>query len=176
MSSKEIPFLVTEIQLVSGNPKKSKRKPKYRIAPKYRVELVRESSIKVPERNLSRPSAVFNLAKQLIPPLDREVFYIITLNQKNNVIGVNLVSMGSLSASVVHPREVFKMAILQNAASVIAFHNHPSGITDPSPEDIELTRRLVEAGKAIGIQVLDHIIIGEDVYLSLMERYPELRG
>jgi DNA repair protein RadC len=93
--------------------------------------------------------------------VDREHFVIILLNQKNRVIGINTVSIGSLTASIVHPRECFKPAILSNAASIVCGHNHPSGDCQPSREDRALTTRLVEAGKLLGISVLDHVIIGD---------------
>jgi DNA repair protein RadC len=83
------------------------------------------------------------------------------LDQKNKVIGIHTVSMGSLTASVVHPREVFKPAILSNAAAIILAHNHPSGQPQPSQEDRVLTVRLVTAGKLLGISILDHVIIGD---------------
>ena len=83
------------------------------------------------------------------------------LNRKNAVIGINTVSVGSITASVVHPREVFKPAILANAAAVICAHNHPSGDPQPSNEDRALTTRLVQAGKLLGIDGLDHVIIGD---------------
>jgi DNA repair protein RadC len=86
---------------------------------------------------------------------------VLLLNQKNRVVGVNTVSIGSLTASVVHPREVFKPAILSNAAAIILAHNHPSGQPQPSQEDRVLTVRLVAAGKLLGISVLDHVIIGD---------------
>lgn len=100
---------------------------------------------------------------------DREVFGVIWLNTKNKVIGTEIISIGSLNAAVVHPREVFKSGILHNCASFICFHNHPSGVTDPSNEDIQVTSRLVDAGKLLGIDLLDHIIISEDGYSSLKE-------
>jgi DNA repair protein RadC len=83
------------------------------------------------------------------------------LDQKNQVIGLHTVSIGSLTASIVHPRECFKPAILSNAAAIILAHNHPSGDCQPSREDRALTQRLVETGKLLGISVLDHIIIGD---------------
>ena len=86
---------------------------------------------------------------------------VLMLDQKNRVIGINTVSVGSLTASVVHPRECFKPAILSNAASIILAHNHPSGQPQPSQEDRVLTVRLVTAGKLLGISILDHVIIGD---------------
>ena len=89
------------------------------------------------------------------------------LDTRNRLIRVATVSMGSLDSSIVHPREVFKEAISASAASVIFVHNHPSGDAEPSEDDIELTRRLVEAGKLLGILVLDHVIVGDGVFVSL---------
>ena len=99
----------------------------------------------------------------------QEVFGILILNTKHKIVAVHEISRGTLNASTVHPREVFKPAVLHNAAAIICFHNHPSGEPKPSKEDIEATNRLVEAGKIMGIEVLDHIIVGDDKYTSLKE-------
>lgn len=98
-----------------------------------------------------------------------EYMYMICMNVKNKVIGVFEISHGTANASLVSPREVFQKALLANAVSIIVMHNHPSGDSTPSREDIEVTKRLVEAGKIVGIEVLDHIIIG-DKYASLKEK------
>lgn len=100
----------------------------------------------------------------------QEVFGILILNIKNKIVAVHEISRGALNSSLVHPREVFKPAILHNAAAIICFHNHPSGDPEPSGEDIETTKRLVEAGKIMGIEVLDHIIVSDDRYVSLKEK------
>ncbi len=100
----------------------------------------------------------------------QEVFGVLILNTKNKIVAVHEISRGVLNGSLVHPREVFKPAVLHNAASIICFHNHPSGDTKPSKDDIETTKRLVEAGKIMGIEILDHIIVGEEDYASLKER------
>ncbi len=93
------------------------------------------------------------------------------LNTKNNVVAVHRCHVGALNASLVHPREVFKSAILNNAASVIVAHQHPSGDITPSMEDINVTKRLVEAGKLLGIEVLDHLVVNSDnSFTSLKER------
>lgn len=99
-----------------------------------------------------------------------EHFCIFTLNTKNKIVGVHTLFKGSLNASIVHPREVYQAALLNNAASIICFHNHPSGDPTPSREDIEVTKRLVEAGKIIGIEVLDHVIVGDERFVSLKEK------
>lgn len=102
--------------------------------------------------------------------LDREHFRALSLNTKNQVLSLDNISIGSLNSSIVHPREVFKRAITNSAAAVILVHNHPSGDPAPSREDIEVTKRLVQAGKILGIAVLDHIIIGDGRYLSFKEK------
>lgn len=102
--------------------------------------------------------------------LQQEHFVSLYLDTKNKVIHKQTVFVGSLNASIVHPREVFKEGLRRSAASIICFHNHPSGDPTPSREDIEVTKRLVEAGKIIGIDVLDHIVIGDRSYVSLKEK------
>ncbi len=111
-----------------------------------------------------------DVAKMYIPMLrgaPREVFRCLLLNTANQIFREIIVSEGSLNASIVHPREVFKHAITESAASVILMHNHPSGNPEPSREDINITRQLAEAGKIIDIKVIDHIIIAGDNYTSL---------
>ena len=100
----------------------------------------------------------------------KEHFAVLLLNTKNHILGLRDVSIGSLSASVVHPREVFAMAIRYAAASMILVHNHPSGDPNPSREDLAITDRLVKAGRILDIPVLDHIILGDNRFLSLKEK------
>lgn len=102
--------------------------------------------------------------------LTQEHFVALYLNTKNQVLHKQTIFIGSLNASIVHPREVFKQAIRRSAASVICLHNHPSGDPSPSQEDIEVTKRLAECGKIIGIELLDHLIIGENKFVSLKEK------
>ncbi len=99
----------------------------------------------------------------------KEVFLTLHLDGKNRIIAMDMVSIGSLNQSIVHPREVFKTACLSNAASVILVHQHPTGDPTPSSEDISITRRLKDAGDVMGIKVLDHIIVGDGGYLSFVE-------
>jgi DNA repair protein RadC len=99
-----------------------------------------------------------------------ENFGLICLNTKNKVAGAHIVSIGSLNSAIVHPREVFKTAIVNNSSGFIMFHNHPSGDPTPSREDIELTQKMVEIGEMLGVDVLDHIIVGESSYVSLKEQ------
>ena len=100
----------------------------------------------------------------------KEMFITLHLDTKNRIICMDIVSIGSLNQSIVAPRELFKTACLSSAAAVICIHNHPTGDPSPSSEDIAITRRLKEAGEIMGIKVLDHIIIGQDEYLSFVER------
>lgn len=99
----------------------------------------------------------------------KEYFFALHLDGKNRIICIDMVSVGSLNQSIVHPREVFKSALLSSSAGIIILHNHPSGEPTPSREDIEITKRLKESGELLGIRVLDHIIIGE-TYISFVER------
>lgn len=100
----------------------------------------------------------------------KEMFVTLHLDGKNRIMAMDLVSIGSLNQSIVHPREVFKTACLSNAAALILIHQHPSGDPSPSSEDIAITRRLKEAGEILGIKVLDHVIVGEGEYVSFVER------
>ena len=127
------------------------------------------------EDTLRRPviKSAKDVARLMMPEmqsLDREHFKVLLLNTKHSVLQVHPVSVGSLNASVVHPRECFRPAIAAQAAAIILVHNHPSGDVDPSEEDISLTRRLMSAGDLIGIKVLDHVIIGGNKYVSLADR------
>ena len=111
------------------------------------------------------------IASRFIGRDDREVFFVMCLNTKNHVVAVHRCHVGSLNASIVHPREVFKSAILNNAASIIVAHQHPSGDITPSMEDINVTKRLVEAGKLLGIEVFDHLVVnGDSKFTSLTEK------
>src|SRR5215831_14195135 len=130
--------------------------------PIYRVSLVREGKLPCHEERIRSSAIASTILRTYLADVDREHFVVILLDQKNQVIGINTVSIGSLTASVVHPRECFKPAILANAATIICGHNHLSGDPQPSREDRALTQRLVEAGKLLGINVIDHIIIGDE--------------
>lgn len=114
-----------------------------------------------------------DIAALLMPDmkyLDREHFRAVLLNAKHRVLGISNISIGCLNSSLVHPREVFKDAIRRSSAAVILVHNHPSGDPSPSHQDIEITKQLVRAGEILGIQVLDHVILGDGRFVSLRER------
>ena len=117
-------------------------------------------------RRVRDAAQVYEAFREEFGQLDREMFVALLLDGKNQVLGFNVVSIGSLTAALVHPREVFKPVILANAAAVILLHNHPSGSPEPSAEDRALTERLERAGELLGIKVLDHVIIGDGAYRS----------
>ena len=134
------------------------------------IKMVKESSFLYQTRTISSPKDAYEMIKEQLEGLDREQFIIACLNTKNEPTNISVVSLGTLNKAIVHPREVFKTAILSNAASIMAFHNHPSGETTPSQQDIQLTHRLVEAGELLGIKLLDHLIIGDGTFTSLKEK------
>lgn len=137
----------------------------------YKIVLVKESSKRYPNQTVDSSTKAAQLLAEYIGMRDREVMAVLALNTSLKVGGLSTVSIGDLETSLAHPREVFKFAILANASAIILGHNHPSGNTSPSPEDLHLTRRLVEAGRVLGIEVLDHLILGlEGDYLSLKEQ------
>ncbi len=130
------------------------------------------SNVREKPESLCSSQDVVNFYKQKMKGLKKEVFKCILLDTKNKLIKMikdEDVSIGSLSASIVHPRETFKAAIRESAAAVIFIHNHPSGDTKPSQEDILLTRRLVQAGEVLGIKVLDHIIMSDENHFSFRD-------
>ncbi|MEK5149169.1 JAB domain-containing protein [Psychrobacillus sp. FSL K6-4615] len=134
------------------------------------LKMVKESSVLYDTQSIGSPKDAYAVVRKILEDADREMFLVMALDVKNRPINIQICHIGSLNASIVHPREVFKMAILSNAASIMVFHNHPSGLTNPSSEDIEVTRRLEEAGRIIGVELLDHLIIGENDYLSLKDK------
>jgi DNA repair protein RadC len=113
---------------------------------------------------------VYNLVGHRLRDEKREHFLALLMDTKGGVLREHTVSVGDLSSSLVHPREVFVEAIRRSAASLLVAHNHPSGDPTPSPEDVQVTRRLVEAGELLGIEVLDHVIIGDNRWVSLREK------
>jgi DNA repair protein RadC len=131
----------------------------------------RVSTAKLPVKaNLNSPGEVASFLMAEMLGLQKEYFNTILLNTKNQILAIEEISVGSLNSSIVHPREVFNPAIKKSAGSIILVHNHPSGDPTPSREDIDVTARLIEAGKILGIHVLDHIIIGNNNYVSFKER------
>lgn len=121
-------------------------------------------------RKISSPEDAAGYLMERMRFLRKEHFVAIHLDTKHQILGDEIVSVGSLSASIVHPREIFKTALKRSAAAIICAHNHPSGDPAPSPEDIDVTERLVQAGWILGVEVLDHVIIGDKRYVSFRER------
>ncbi|MDN5316238.1 MAG: repair protein RadC [Thermoanaerobacterium sp.] len=119
---------------------------------------------------IKKPDDVISFLMDEMRYLNKEYFKVVMLNVKNKVIAVDTVSIGSLNTSIVHPREVFKAAIERSASSIIMVHNHPSGDPTPSREDIEVSDRIFKSGNLLGIKVLDHIIIGDGIGISLKEK------
>ena len=143
----------------------------YRL-PVLKVSLIRESVTTADYRTISDPYAAAQILRAHLDNADREHCVALLLDTRNQVIGIHTVSIGTLNSSLVHPREVFKAAILASAASIILGHNHPSGDPTPSNEDRLLTTRMQEAGKLLGITVLDHVVIGDESrYISMTQAH-----
>ncbi|WP_034631390.1 RadC family protein [Desulfotruncus alcoholivorax] len=119
---------------------------------------------------IKSPENAAALVMEEMRHLDREHFWALLLNTKNQVLSKEIISIGTLNSSAIHPRELYKAAIRRSAAGVILVHNHPSGDPTPSLQDIEVTKRLIEAGNIIGINVLDHLVIGDNKFVSFKAR------
>lgn len=134
------------------------------------IKMVKESSVLYKNRKVNSPTDAYSLIKDFFNCADREQLIVCSLNTKNVPLTINVCSIGTLNSSILHPREIFKPAILSNAASIILAHNHPSGFPDPSSEDISITHRIKDCGKLLGIDLVDHIIIGDGKFISLKEQ------
>ena len=156
---------IEELSLTKGiGPAKAAQiKAVFEIGRRFSTQTVPYKS-----KELTDPEKVYRLIKSRLKDYAREHFYIIPLNSRNYSIAE--VSVGSLNASIVHPREVFAEAVKNKAASVIFAHNHPSGDPEPSEEDLVITKRLVEAGKIMDIEVLDHVIVAKDAFFSFKNK------
>lgn len=123
-------------------------------------------------KKISNPQDIYDVAINVIEIQDQpeESLWMLTLDTKNNITGLFEVSRGTLNSSLAHPREIYKRAVIQNASSIAIIHNHPSGDPAPSSDDVNLTRRIAESGKILGIELLDHIIVGDDKYTSMREK------
>ena len=141
----------------------------YRL-PRYRITLVCEETGSTSLEAIHTSMAAALLLRPCFEGLDREHFLVCGLDAKHRIIGINIVSMGSLTLAIVHPREVFKALILMNAAAFICAHNHPSSDPTPSPEDRMLTQRLRQGAEILGITLLDHIVLGEDRHFSFADQ------
>lgn len=145
-----------------------------RLTETQKVVLEKEISVNCPEvdRKMNSPEKIVLLAKHFLRmhELPEEYMYMICMNTKLDMTSVFEISHGNVNSSIVGTREVFQKALLANAVAIALIHNHPSGDPTPSREDVEVTKRLVEAGRVLGIQVLDHIIIGRPGFTSLKEK------
>ena len=119
---------------------------------------------------INSPKAAYEIVRSFLEPLDHEELWVIVLDMRNRVMALVALYKGSLNSSQVRVAEIFRKAMIENAPSIIIAHNHPSGDPSPSPDDIAVTKSIVEAGKLLDIQVLDHLIIGKDRFVSLKER------
>ena len=136
----------------------------------FELKVIRERKEGYGQRTQFRSSQdIYEMFHERFLRADREEFVVLLLDAKNRLLGFHVVSVGSLTSSVVHPREVFKIAILGNAAAIILLHNHPSGDPVPSNEDVAITTRLCQIGEVLGIRVLDHIVIGNGRYVSFVD-------
>lgn len=120
-------------------------------------------------RQLTTSAEVYKAFRERFERSDREEFLMVPLDGKNRAMGFHVVSVGTLTASLVHPREVYKLAILENAAAIVVVHNHPSGDPTPSAEDQAITQRLKQAGDLLGVRLLDHVVIGDGHYISFAD-------
>ena len=134
------------------------------------VKRINKLTLTKDSRNISSPKDVAEYVMKEMMFLKQEILKVIMLDTKNNIIGIKDVFKGSLNTSIVHPREIFKEAIKKSSSSIIICHNHPSGDPTPSKEDINITIRLKECGKIMGIDLLDHLIVGKDKFVSLKEK------
>lgn len=132
------------------------------------IKMLSEMEAKEPTKKITRPSDIVSMLAMYVKKT-QEHFIVITLNAANEIIKKRVITKGLVNRTMIHPREVFRQAIKDNAVSVILAHNHPSGNVNPSKEDDDITKKLRQAGEVIGINVLDHIIIGKNGYYSYKE-------
>jgi DNA repair protein RadC len=138
-------------------------------APVISLRIVRDSSARVPEQ-IKSPADIAALLQERFALADREILVVVLLDTKNKVLAIDPIAVGSLDSASVTMREVFKSAVMIGAAALIVAHNHPSGDAEPSPEDQLITREISATGKLLGIDVLDHLILGDGRYVSLRQR------
>jgi len=139
------------------------------LAKRYRKEREMNEKLRVQREAINDASVAVEHIREMITDYSKEQFFVLNLDVRNRIIDVDRISEGTLTASLVHPRETFESAIRKHSASIMVAHNHPSGDLQPSEEDIRITRRLKDAGNILGIQLLDHIIITKQKYSSLKE-------
>ena len=138
-----------------------------------KIKMVKESSVKYENRRIKNPWDAYKIFNDYIDDSNKEMFVLMCLNNKNEPTHISTISIGSVNESIATPAEVFKVALLSNANKIMVCHNHPSGDPQPSESDRNITERLYDSGAIIGIKLLDHIIIGDDVYYSFKENDEE---
>lgn len=136
--------------------------------PRHRVMLVRDAGVAY-SQTLRTSAEVYALLREEAATWDREHFLVLALDGKNRLLGVETISVGTLTASLVHPREVMKGLLLANAAAFVVAHNHPSGDPTPSAEDVAITKRVKDCADLFGIRLLDHVILGLERYISMCD-------
>lgn len=160
----------TTYPLVRSRQSRTDAKPQHAKRVQFvSLKMVKESkSLLYPRRQVCCAEDAVELARPLLEDSDRETFLVVVLDTKHNPTLIQVASVGTLDASLVHPREIYKIAIIGNGSAVICLHNHPSGNPTPSPEDLAVTKRLKDAASLLGIDFLDHIVVGSDSqYVSL---------
>ena len=142
----------------------------------FSLKLVREGKVPFRAELVNKPSSSANIISKILRSKDREHLVVVALDTKLYPVGINITHIGTLNSTLVSPREVFKFALLSNAAAVILGHNHPSGILDPSTQDLDVTKTLIQIGKSLDIPVYDHIIVApfNKGWISLRTTHPSL--
>lgn len=133
------------------------------------LKICRDKSVPYGADVIGNPQSAYDIIKKFIGNTDREYFLVMTLSNSNQPCAVEICSIGTLTYTFVHPREVFKLAIRTNASKIMLAHTHPSNNTKPSPNDIEITKELIEISKLLQIPIIDHLVVGEDNYFSFAE-------
>ena len=142
---------------------------RYRLAPRIRIEVVRDEGAPFYKEPVRGPADVFRLLTEEARSWDRERFLSLLLDGRHRTIGLDEISVGTTTSALVHPREIFKSVILANACGFILIHNHPSGDPNPSQEDRDITARLKEAAALMGVPLLDHIVLGDKSFFSFAD-------
>ncbi len=138
--------------------------------PRVRLRQVRDGRVRFKVEQITRPNEVYEAVRPWYRGLDREALGVLALDSQNQPVAFQIVSIGALNTTRTHPREIFKLLVLVNAASFVLTHNHPSGCLDASPEDLEFTRSVQRAADLLGIELFDHLIVTDQGYTSLRER------
>ncbi|MBM2820565.1 MAG: repair protein RadC [Candidatus Berkelbacteria bacterium] len=152
-----------------GEAKATQIKACFEIARRIENQEIEQSKLK--KFTLSSPKDIVKLAKPILKDKKKEYFLVFPLDSRNQIMKEEIISIGTLNANLVHPREVFKQTIANNAVSMVIVHNHPSGDINPSDEDIEITKQLIDAGNILGIQIVDHVILNNNHHFSFKDNH-----